>query len=476
MTVPTIETAPAMQIRLNSHSVPAGMSTKFMCSVTGKPSPKIVWTHNGTEIKSSSKYDIENLAGVVTLKINNCTDADAGTYKMNASNAAGETSDYGKLEIGSEFAVGKNQRKVDDDAMGMSSMKIPQWSAREGYRVSTEAQPMKRTHIAGEPYFLSSPRDQTVSEGDTARFTANVDGRPTPRTTWSRMGATLRDNEKYSMRSIRNQQTFEIKNVSVQDAGEYEVNIQSVNGEDTARFTLNVTRRASSRVVSPTGSQSSRRSTKAPVVTSQLHASLKMDGTVQLECSVLDKASVSNVIWYCNDQRITSYDSRRVQSSDNDQYTLTISNINASDAGHYACHMSGAREAATTSCDLSAEKVQGYINNIKNRLSRPVEVVQKAAEPALTIESLPSTLDIAVGRVLSLSTTYTGNPDSIEWSLNGCPLTDGADGGRISIETSSSSSTITVLSVADADAGMYKLKIESATACEFSTANVNVTE
>ena len=190
----------------------------------------------------------------------------------------------------------------------------------------------------------------------------------------------------------------------------------------------------------------------------------------------MDKASVQNVIWYCNDQRITAYDSRRVQSSDDDQFILTINDINESDAGHYACHMSGAREAATTSCDLSIEKVQGYINNIKTRLAKPVEVVQKPAEPALTIESLPSTLDIPVGRVLSLSTTYTGNPTSIQWSLNGSALSDGADGGRISIETTSSSSTITVLSVADTDAGMYKLKIESATACEFSTANVNVNQ
>ena len=480
-TVPTIETPPAMQIRLNSHSVPAGMSTKFMCSVTGKPAPKITWFHNGDEVRPSSKYEIENLAGVVTLKIHNCSSADAGTYKMNASNSAGETSDYGKLEIGSEFAVGKNQRKVDDDAMGMSSMKMAQWSQREGYRASTEAAPMKKTHIAGEPYFLSAPRDQTVAEGETARFTANVDGRPTPRTTWSKMGSTLRDNEKYSMRSIRNQQTFEIRNVSVTDAGEYAVNIQSVNGEDVARFTLNVSRRASSalgqRVGSPTGSQSSRRSAKAPVVTSQLHASLKMDGTVQLECSVLDRASVQNVIWYCNDQRVTAYDSRRVQSADDDQFILTINDINEADAGHYACHMSGSREAATTSCDLSIEKVQGYINNIKTRLAKPVEVVApKPAEPGLTIESLPSTLDIPVGRVLSLSTTYTGNPTSIQWSLNGAALSDGADGGRISIETTSSSSTITVLSVADTDAGMYKLKIESATACEFSTANVNVNQ
>ena len=206
LTVPTIETAPSMQIRLNSHVVPVGMSTKFMCSFTAKPAAKITWTHNGDLITSSSKYEIENIAGVVTLKINNCNAQDAGTYKFNASNVAGECSDYGKLEVSdSTFQTGVNKRGVDKDAMRGSSLKMGEWAQREGYRQSTEVAPMKKTHIAGEPYFLSTPRDQTVAAGETVRFTANVDGRPTPRVAWSRGGVSLRENEKYSMRAIRNQ-------------------------------------------------------------------------------------------------------------------------------------------------------------------------------------------------------------------------------------------------------------------------------
>ena len=477
-TVPTIETAPAMQIRLNSHIVPSGLNTKFMCSVTGKPAPKITWSLNGEEIKASSKYEIENLAGVITLKINNCNAQDAGTYQMNASNSAGETSDYAKLQVGSDFEAEKGHRDVDGKAMKMSSLKMDEWAQREGYRKSTEATSLRKSHIPGEPYFLSTPRDQTVAEGETARFTANVDGRPTPRTTWQRMGANLRETEKYSMRSIRNQQTFEIKNVSVHDAGEYAVNIQSVNGDETARFSLNVTSRPGSRASAGRVSLGSRGSNKAPVITSQLHASLKMDGTVQLECSVLDAASVNNAVWYFNDNRISSFDSRKVQSADAEQFTLIINDIAEADAGHYACHMSGSRDAATTSVDLSIEKVQGYIKNIKTRLARQAQQTLEAAQPAierkpsLSIEPLPSTVSLQAGRVLSLSTNFTGNPSDIQWSLNGLSLSDGAEGGRISIESTSSSSTITVLSVQSADAGSYKLQVDSIHSC----VDVTVTE
>ena len=244
--------------------------------------------------------------------------------------------------------------------------------------------------------------------------------------------------------------------------------IQNVNGEQHCTFNLNVSGRSrsslSQRVASPTGSYSSRRSAKAPIVTSQLHASLKMDGTVQLECAVLDPASITNVIWYHNDRRITSFDSRMSQSTNNDQFTLTISGITENDAGHFACHLSGSRDSTTTSCDMSMEKIQGYVSNIR-KLSKPVEQSPVAA-PALSIDPMPSTCDVQSGRVLSLNSTFSGNPTSVQWSLNGVSLSDGAEGGRISIQTSSSSSTITVLSVQSDDAGTYKLKIQSADACD----------
>jgi len=154
---------------------------------------------------------------------------------------------------------------------------------------------------------------------------------------------------------------------------------------------------------------------------------------------------------------------------------LNITDICEADAGHYACHLSTSGGSTTTSCEISMEKVQGYMQSASRLQTKSSMGEQKIQEPELTIKSLPSTLDIQAGRVLSLSTSFTGSPTSVIWSLNGSELADGAEGGRISIETTSSSSTITVLSVQDADAGTYKLKIESATACEFSTAKVNVT-
>ena len=210
------------------------------------------------------------------------------------------------------------------------------------------------------------------------------------------------------------------------------------------------------------------------MIVSELHSQLQLDGTLQLDCSVLDEHSVTSVVWYKNDRRV--FGAKESQSQG--QFSLNISNLTESDAGHYACHLVGAGGASTTSIDISEEKVQGYLKNISSRLAvgqtKSPEPMEVDSTPTLTLDSLPAQLEVNQGRVLSLSASFTGSPSSVAWSLNGKTLTDGEEGGRVSIETSLSSTTLTVLSVTDADTGLYKLDIAKETAHEYSTANVNV--
>ena len=464
--VPTIETSPTFQIRLKSHVVPAGSKTKFMCSVVGKPRPQITWSHNGTTLTNGGKYQIEDLAGVLTLTIHNCNADDAGTYQARAFNTAGESSDYATLEIG-EYGSTKSQRGISEGTK-MSSMKMDEWSMREPYRKSTQAVAGGRK-LPGEPYFLSAPRDQTVADGETARFTANVDGSPMPRTMWQRMGANLRDSDKFYIRSIRNQQVLEIRNASVIDAGEYAVTIQSLKGEETAYFQLNVQGRARSRAAaaSPTpstGSRTSRSSRKGkPMVISELHGQIQLNGSVKLDCSVMDEHAVKSVVWYKNDRQLPSSNA----TSSAGQYTYTIDGVTAADAGHYACHLVGLSGSITTSYELIEDRIADYAANAAKvqRVTSPVKIADE-----VTLESLPAQLEVAADTVLSLSTTFTGSPGKIEWKRNGEVLADGDEGGRVTVETTLSSTTLTVLAVSADDAGRYRLTVGD----EASTAVVSI--
>lgn len=210
------------------------------------------------------------------------------------------------------------------------------------------------------------------------------------------------------------------------------------------------------------------------MIVSELHSQLQMDGSVQLDCSVLDEHSVMSVVWYKNDRRVLEHK----QSASQGQYSLNISNLSESHAGHYACHLVGAGGSSTTSIEISEEKIQSYMKNIKTKLAvgkeEPKVEHMEVDVPSLTLDSLPAQLEVSEGKVLSLSSSFTGNPTSVGWSLNGKALVDGDEGGRISIETTLSSSTLTVLSVSASDTGMYKLDIGSEALHEYSTANVNI--
>lgn len=59
---------PVFQLRMRSHVVPAGMSTKISAYVRGRPDPNITWYKNGTELASGgTKYHISNIGGELMI-------------------------------------------------------------------------------------------------------------------------------------------------------------------------------------------------------------------------------------------------------------------------------------------------------------------------------------------------------------------------------------------------------------------------
>ena len=60
--------APTFQLRMRSHVVPSGMTTKMSAFVRGKPEPKITWYKNGNELAiGGTKYYISNIGGKFLL-------------------------------------------------------------------------------------------------------------------------------------------------------------------------------------------------------------------------------------------------------------------------------------------------------------------------------------------------------------------------------------------------------------------------
>ena len=261
----SLDHTPRITIRMRSHRVPYGSSTRFSLNVQAKPEPEVKWFHNGKEIHQSSKYHITNISGVLTLQIINCVTEDAGTYRVVCRNTKGETSDYATLDVaGAEYAAFSSFRKDEEPP----SSHLPEMTRTEVYHVSSKAT-VKETATKTEktsttvvekprekPRFpaniLTKPQSLTVEEGGSVRFECDVDGEPAPSITWLHEGAVIGSSARHHIVSTQYNSTFEISAVEVSDEGSYTVLVENDGGKQEAYFTLTIRKsETKERVVAP---------------------------------------------------------------------------------------------------------------------------------------------------------------------------------------------------------------------------------
>ena len=75
-----------------------GNSLQIPALITGKPAPKVTWTHNNHELKSQDRIRVKNMIGSSSiLSINEAIRSDSGVYQIKLENAAGCRT--GKVEV-----------------------------------------------------------------------------------------------------------------------------------------------------------------------------------------------------------------------------------------------------------------------------------------------------------------------------------------------------------------------------------------
>merc|ERR1719357_2238269 len=113
----SLDHAPRVTVRMRSHRIPIGQDTKFTLNIQTKPEAEVTRYHNGVQISESSKYVFTNMTGVLSITILDCQAEDSGTYRCMCTNAKGEASDYGTLEVTKgEFTTFSSRRKDEDSA------------------------------------------------------------------------------------------------------------------------------------------------------------------------------------------------------------------------------------------------------------------------------------------------------------------------------------------------------------------------
>ncbi|XP_023933258.1 titin isoform X1 [Lingula anatina] len=179
----------------------------FECSVTGKPEPEVIWLKGNTQLVESDRIHITAEEGKHTLTMDKVTTADGGIINVKVSSPAGQQSATAKLRV-------------------------------------TPVKPAK---------IIEKPKDTTVPEHGTAKFTSKITGTPVPTVTWFLNDQELQPSETVHTDFIKKDNTFTltIDDCMPDKMGPVKVVAKNNGGDVSAECKLTVEGRAPSFVQKP---------------------------------------------------------------------------------------------------------------------------------------------------------------------------------------------------------------------------------
>ena len=91
---------------------------------------------------------------------------------------------------------------------------------------------------------LTKPQSVTIEEGQTARFSCDIDGEPAPSVSWMHKTTTLVSSHRVQVTTTQYKSSLEVSSVTASDEGSYTVVVENATGRQEAHFTLTIRRAA----------------------------------------------------------------------------------------------------------------------------------------------------------------------------------------------------------------------------------------
>ena len=202
---------PEINTELKNQSVAYNSSLKFICSLSGFPTPEILWTKDGV-----------NRGNKNTLTINRVSYEDAGQYKCSAKNSEGKSESAFHITV-----TGK--RWLNFVSFSCSSYFLT-FFFFFFFFTFTFFELCFWILCPGPPEINPELKNQSVTYKSPLQFKCSLGGFPTPEILWTKDGLNL-----------GNINTFTINRVSYRDAGQYACSAKNSEGKSESAFQLTVT-------------------------------------------------------------------------------------------------------------------------------------------------------------------------------------------------------------------------------------------
>ncbi|KAJ7986246.1 hypothetical protein DPEC_G00337960 [Dallia pectoralis] len=394
-----VQEPPQVSVTPQNQTFTTGQEVRIRCQARGHPDPRLVWTHNGMFIMSSSR---QRTTSDGSLLIRNTNQKDAGVYGCLASNLAGTHSDTSILTyiespvvtvVQSDILIGLGETAVlACTASGIPKPEIKWYKGDLQLRPSSfmDIEPevgtltIKETQdvdagdytcvavnpagtsfpgkftldVGSAPQFTREPSDVSSNIGSNVTLPCNVHGYPDPKVTWRR-----EDNAplfvRHTSHSTITQNSagdLQISNLWVEDDTVYVCDARNQFGQIQGRARVTVTG-----LVSPLIGHS-------PSVLNVIE-----EQPVTLPCVLLAGNPLPERHWLHNHGLVTSSPYVTVRSDG----SLHIERVRLEDEGDFTC---------------LAENVLGFSNHTTTLNIYVVPTIQHGPQVFSTIEGTPVNL------------------------------------------------------------------------------------
>ncbi|RLU22075.1 hypothetical protein DMN91_006455 [Ooceraea biroi] len=442
---------PTFKETFENRKVREGISTKFECIVTGKPSPKIQWLFNDRPVHGKD-FLVSVSGDRQVLTIPEVGDAHIGTVSCVAENAAGKAICSAKVEIDSESAkqaTGEVEKVLElvpqfADIMHPASTSDKHFSSEKTY------------HEGGSESQVLTKMSSTVTHSSTTSTKKEFVS--------STMSSTL-SQSGHEPTSVCTKTTVQSSEQSTSENGappvvqshkieEYEKIVQERPGELQQEKTVVVSEETEGMKRDVKASQIQKPSRKpiAPRFVSPITGMIVDQGEDVIFEGIIDGFPQPTILWSKNGQELTSKDNVKVTFAHN-HVKLELKNVNVKDAGRYTCTISNDVGSASSTADL---------------------VVKKTIFPPVFGKRLKAQVVKKGDRVI-MEVEITGIPEpTVTWYKNDVPINERPP--ELRIIQQGNCYTLVIDKAKEEDAGKYMVRATNAGGEAQSIADIAVFE
>ncbi|XP_004688211.1 PREDICTED: hemicentin-1 [Condylura cristata] len=459
----TVQEPPKVTVMPQNQSFTGGSEVSIMCSATGYPKPKIVWTVNDMIIMGSHRY---RMTSEGNLFIRNAIPKDAGIYGCLASNSAGtdkQTSTLRYIEtpklivVQSELLVALGDTTIMecktsgvpppqvkwfkgdlelrpstfliiDPLLGLLKIQETQDLDAGDYMCVAVNEAGRATgkitlDVGSPPVFIQEPVDVSMEIGSNVTLPCYVQGYPEPKIKWRRLDNMPIFSRPFSLSSISQLRTgaLFISNLWASDKGTYICEAENQFGKIQSQTTVTVT------------------GLVAPLIGISPSVASVIEGQqLTLPCALLAGNPIPERRWMKNSAMLVQNPYITVRSDG----SLHIERVRLQDGGEYTC---------------LASNVAGTNNKTTTVDVHVLPTIQHGQQILSTVEGVPITLPCKASGIPKPNIVWSKKGELI--STSSAKFSAGADGSLYVVSPSGEESGEYICTATNA-AGYAKRKVQ----------------